>query len=131
MKEEFERRIIEKYRNMFPDDAIMSNPNESCLAFGFECGKGWTQLLENLFEELSHCKLPEDFKISQIKSKFAGLRFYVECGTDEIYEVIRKYEDMSYNVCEICGTSPASQIGRGWITTLCESCVNAKKADIH
>lgn len=129
MKEEFERKIISKYRSMFPSEEIMSDETKSCLFWGFECGDGWETLLENLFEEISKANPSPEFKIAQIKSKFGGLRFYVDCDNEQIREIIRKYEDLSYNTCEYCGSSPATQT-RGWITTLCKECY-AKKESTH
>ena len=108
----------------------MSDETRSCLFWGFECGEGWETLLENLFEEISKANPPEEFKIAQIKSKFGGLRFYVDYENEQIRDIISKYENMSYDVCEYCGASPASQTGRGWITTLCRDC-HAKKESAH
>lgn len=55
----------------------------------------------------------------QIKEKFAGLRFYVEGATEEIYNYISFAESMSYRICEECG-SPGKRYTDGWHKTLCE-----------
>ncbi len=121
MDEKFEKRIISTYRYMFPSDEIMGDETKSCLFWGFECGTGWENLLENLFKEIDATHPPEDFKIAQIKSKFGSLRFYVDYDTQIIGDIISKYENLSYNTCEQCGASPAAPEGR-WVTTLCEKC---------
>jgi len=127
---EFERVIITKYKSMFPSDDIMSDPMKSCLFWGFQIPKGWNTLLENLFEEISKTNPPDEFMILQIKSKFGGLRFYVYGSTNEIDEIIQKYEEKSFSTCEICGKSPASPTETRWITTLCDDC-HAKKENTH
>ena len=56
---------------------------------------------------------------SQVKEKFGGLRFYVEGATDEQYELITFAENMSYTICDICG-SVGKPNKRGWIATRCK-----------
>lgn len=55
----------------------------------------------------------------QVKEKFAGLRFYVNGATNEIYNYINFAESMSYRTCEICG-SPGKRYTDGWHKTLCD-----------
>ncbi|MEK7090164.1 MAG: hypothetical protein AAB930_01100, partial [Patescibacteria group bacterium] len=49
---------------------------ESLMAFGFECGDGWFGLIKKLCEKLKDLDL-KDFRVTQVKEKFGGLRFYV------------------------------------------------------
>ena len=60
-------------------------------------------------------------KASQVKEKFGGLRFYMTCGTDEIYDLIEKAEALSYKTCEECG-QPGEEKPTSWIRTLCDGC---------
>ena len=60
-------------------------------------------------------------KASQVKEKFGGLRFYMTCGTDEIYNLIEEAEALSYKTCEVCG-KPGEERPSGWIHTLCDYC---------
>jgi len=60
-------------------------------------------------------------RASQVKEKFGGLRFYMTCGTDEIYDLTDKAEALSYKTCEECG-KPGEERHGGWIRTLCDYC---------
>jgi hypothetical protein len=83
-------------------------------------GDGWFRLEQLLIEDL--IKLGWNKEVCQIKEKFGGLRFYINEGSDEIFERIQQAESESYEICEICGSK--DDIGRtsGWITTMCEPC---------
>jgi hypothetical protein len=60
---------------------------------------------------------------SQVKEKFGGLRFYIDGGTDEHRAYIRFAEEMSYTICETCGTTTnVVQTVSGWVYTTCRPC---------
>jgi len=97
------------------------------IQFGFECGDGWYWLISNLMESIhSHCKnndkpIPE---ILQIKEKYGGLRFYTGGTSEYIHGMISFAEDLSYTICESCGTIEnvtTSQLPN-WMITLCDTC---------
>lgn len=54
----------------------------------------------------------------QIKEKFGTLRFYYEGGDTFCAGVISMAEQMSSNICEVCGTYGETG-GKGYIRTLC------------
>ena len=47
---------------------------------------------------------------------------------DNVFNVIQKYEDLSWNTCIKCG-KPATHTSRGWISPYCEDCVNEDNPD--
>ena len=56
-----------------------------------------------------------------------SLRVYIDSGTDEVYDIISKYEHKSAHTCEICGkpakcrsTNPDGPYG--WYYTSCDEC---------
>jgi len=60
----------------------------------FECGPGWTQLIRDLCSKLEPICLQQREAVeefvpvaAQVKSKYGGLRFYVDGGTDESDEL--------------------------------------------
>ena len=55
-----------------------------------------------------------------IKEKYGTLRLYAS-ATQEIQDVLDKYEYMSYGYCIGCG-KPARYITKGWISYCCEEC---------
>ncbi len=95
----------------------------------FDCGDGWLDLIERLANELEplikkilleHFPDAEFYpKASQVKEKYAALRFYMTTETDEMSDIIFKYEQESINTCEICG-QPGKTIGTAWLTTRCD-----------
>ena len=80
-------------------------------------GKGWHGLVLTLIDDL--WELGWDGQLMQIKEKFAGLRFYIGAAPDAVHERIRKAEDDSYTICEVCG-SPGHHRDTNWERTLCD-----------
>lgn len=87
-------------------------------SYYFEVNKGWYPLIKELIEEL--IKLGWNKKVTQVKEKFGGLRFYISGGTEEIYNKISEYEKKSYHICEVCGEEGSLRNDRRWLTTLCD-----------
>lgn len=83
----------------------------------FEINSGWYGLVKNLIEEITLKGWNKE--VCQVKEKFAGLRFYINGASDEIHDIIEKYENISYHICEECGEDGKVRDG-GWIRTLCD-----------
>lgn len=66
-----------------------------------------------------------NYRIEQIKEKYGSLRWYSMGDTEEIHNIINKYETISYNTCIVCG-KPAKYITKGWICPYCEEHVPDK-----
>ena len=102
---------------------------ESLMAFGFEHGDGWFDIIWRLCEDIEILMKEEgyneleEFNVVQVKEKFGTLRFYTDGGTDSIYKRISKAEGESSATCESCGKQPAKASSeKHWIRTLCEEC---------
>lgn len=91
----------------------------------FMVGDGWLLLIKNLIEEL--IAIGWDRQICQVKEKFGGLRFYANDVPDGGLEIISRYEDLSYKTCETCGSTENITQTKGWITTICQTCLNKKE----
>lgn len=65
---------------------------------------------------------------SQVKEKFATLRFYMTSATDEMYDLISKAEARSSKTCEVCGQPGVLRQG-GWLQTLCDEHANGRESD--
>lgn len=81
------------------------------LTWGFEVGDGWRDLLHDLAKEVAVIVGGPDqapsLRVTQVKEKFGGLRFYLlalpsEHG-DAIGRAIRRAEKRSERTCETCG----------------------------
>jgi len=85
----------------------------------FQLHEGWYDIVKTIIDEL--LKLGWNKRVSQVKEKFGGLRFYVSQEDIPIggNEVISKYEKLSRSICEKCGQSGVLRKGK-WIRTLCD-----------
>lgn len=84
---------------------------------GFWCPTGWYDLIVKLDEDVA--KIDPDYKIVQVKEKFAGLRYYVETASKEAREIIWAAEAQSTGICQECG-QPGQIRVHGWHATLCD-----------
>jgi hypothetical protein len=94
----------------------------------FECFSGWHPLIQKLIEDL--VELGWNKQVCQVKEKFGGLRFYINEGSDEIYNRIHQAESESYTTCEKCGTLGELRKDIGWMFTLCDTHYQEIKEEI-
>ena len=126
MNAELTNRLFDKYPKIFEgkDKGI----RESLIAFGCEHGDGWYWLIDNLCESLQATtdnRTPPHPQVvaTQVKEKFGSLRFYVGGATDGQYGMIEVAENMSYHICEVCGsTDDVTQSSGGWVFTRRKGC---------
>jgi hypothetical protein len=133
MKQELDKLLCEKYPKMMVNrDKPMQ---ETCMCWGFECGDGWFNILDQLMGNIQHhidWKQEQKEKynrgegctqvtLDQVKEKFGTLRFYYTGGDDVIDGMVRMAESMSGVTCEGCG-NPGKSRGGGWIHTYCTPC---------
>ena len=125
MREELDNKLCEKYPKIFAD---RNRPmTETCMCWGFECGDGWFNIIDQLCSNIQHhidWKNRTEGKVAQVvaeqvKEKFGTLRFYVRGGDDYTNGLISMAESMSSVTCEECGNLGKTS-GTGWVSTLCE-----------
>lgn len=96
--------------------------------FPIEAGNGWLYPLYILCTKLL-TEVKSNFKVTQIKEKFGGARFYYSGGiTPYGEELIRQFEVDMESVCEICG-EPAELRTDGWWMALCDKCYKESQED--
>ncbi len=120
MKEELEQQLIDKFPKLLSGRTIGAHQNLMC--FGCQCCDGWFNMLVNMCEELSK---HEDVVLMQVKEKYGSLRIHLAEGhTDEVNEIIRRYEKASTYTCEVCGSTLGTKIqgDNGWYQALCITC---------
>ena len=120
MNAENAKYLVDNFPNLYQDYG--GDMKATCMAWGFECGDGWFELLKDLSEKLE----PEGVVATQVKEKFGTLRFYARSATDETFALIDEAEDISEKTCEVCG-KPGTLRGKGWVQTLCDACDKDKK----
>ena len=82
------------------------------------------QMCKEIKKELKKHKFLYKYHIVQIKEKWGYLHWY-DSGTpkdSKIYDIIRKYEQISAKTCGVCG-KPATKISKGWIYPYCDNCI--------
>ena len=82
------------------------------------------QMCKEIKKELKKHKFLYKYRIVQIKEKWGYLHWY-DGGTpkdSKIYDIIRKYEQISAKTCGVCG-KPATKISKGWIYPYCDDCI--------
>lgn len=119
---------------IFKSDSQVFLENSDMLknaGFSF-CPLGWSQLVRQLFDDIRQtCKKNNSLlpKVLQVKSKFGGLRFYLE--HDPIFEasvsgvmikrLVTEAERRSHSICEITGAPGTLHKKSNWFATLSES----------
>lgn len=101
------------------------------VAFGFEHGDGWCELIETLCARLNTILQEEPdalIYVKQVKEKFGTLRFYytLHGASDEMADSIRQAVELaeaaSNHICERCGSSGNVEASAGWLRALCDIC---------
>lgn len=120
-----EHYLTDRYAVLYRDygfDKITPNKPFSPMAFGFECGDGWFELLIELsgkiYSYLAKKNQLKDFYILQVKEKFGTLRYYTSWEDKVITKYIQDAENKSAKTCETCGAK-GKLYTKGWCVTLC------------
>ena len=126
MREELDNALCQKYPKIFAKRG--GDMKETCMYWGFECGDGWYDLIDELCgtvqNYIDHNSTKDNpipqMVAEQVKEKFGTLRFYTSGGDRLIDGMIWLAESMSGRLCDQCG-SPATTSRGGWLTTRCEA----------
>lgn len=128
MKEELEKKLYEKYPKIFRQKDL--SMQETCMCWGMECDDGWYWLIDKLCDTIQNytdINGKDQVEATQVKEKFGGLRFYVIGANDLVDGMIWLAESMSHNICEKCGSTKDVSSTKGWIVTLCKTCMEEYK----
>jgi len=123
MQKELEQRLVERWPTWFQTEGDFRH---TAMTRGFEHGDGWFEILWRLCVDLEPLVTEMErawghqFEVLQVKEKFGGLRFYVNCRRNEaIRQRIGIAADESFHTCEVCG-QPGTLREERWIKTLCD-----------
>ena len=87
-------------------------------------------LLEDLRDALLKTNYLDRFRLFDVKEKYGSLRIYCNAATQEVHDVIRKYEYISQYICFNCGSPHACIVNDyGWYLPLCEECWNKQNIE--
>jgi hypothetical protein len=135
MKKELDELVCQKYPLIF---ANRYRPmNETAMCWGFDCGDGWFNIVDQLCSNIQHHidwknkkeKVVEQVVADQIKEKFGTLRFYYSGGDEHIAGLITMAESMSGVTCEDCGKPGKWRTG-GWIVTVCDEHAEERNIEV-
>jgi hypothetical protein len=134
MKQELDKLLCEKYPKMMVNRN--KNMQETCMCWGFDCGDGWYNILDQLMSNIQHHidwknkkeEVVAQVTLDQVKEKFGTLRFYYTGGDDAIDGMVRMAESMSGVTCEGCG-NVGERRGGGWVHTYCEPCETKRETE--
>ena len=90
-------------------------------AYMYGWPEGWDELVNKLIKDVL-AVAPNEFKVLQIKEKFAGLRFYYSNGNESVRKLVDIAESKSMTICQNCGSEGRASSHKGWMVTLCEEC---------
>ncbi|MGV8920800.1 MAG: hypothetical protein ACOH2R_23970 [Pseudomonas sp.] len=122
MSPDLEKQLIERYPNIFSIDK--DGESRLALRHGIECDDGWYQLIDTLCgciqQHIDTYNL-EQFKVTQVKEKFAELRFYYSYGDERILGMVELATALSARICPVCG-NPGKKIktNENWLITRCD-----------
>ena len=137
MKLELDELLCSKYPKMMVNrDKPMT---ETTMCWGFECGDGWFDLIDQLMGSIQNHidwqnqkeEVVQQVTVDQVKEKFGTLRFYYTGGDDYISGMVSLAESMSGIICEGCGSKARTNWPEpgGWVRTICESCEDKRSAE--
>lgn len=124
------KRICRRYPFLIIRNWKTDEPIEYPYTYLDDMPEGWrrafgTQMCEEIRTILIKGNYLNDYRIAQIKSKWAELRWYDEGAPSSIYrelqDVIDKYTELSRKTCICCGR-PATKLSCGWIDPFCTKC---------
>lgn len=134
LKLKLAKEIIDIYPKMFTFCVRIDcepDPYET-YGHGMGVGLGWygiiKDIVETIKEEDDRLNLENNTnhitKVSDIKEKWGGLRFYCAGGASEkSWKAIEKGEHDSYYTCEECGSKQdVGEYYDGWVSTKCKPC---------
>ena len=88
-----------------------------------ELPRGWVEAFGDYLVDEINAANP-DIKILQAKEKFGALRLYYAPASDEVDEIISKYEVISEHTCIGCGKPDVAIVDEGWVYPVCRDCYN-------
>jgi len=102
MDRKLQNLLFEKYPKIFRQKDL--TPQETCMCWGISCGDGWFDIIDKLCYQIQ--SYVDDTGVSQVeaaqvKSKWGGLRFYIDNGNSYVYGLIAMAESISRSTKEL------------------------------
>lgn len=124
------KKLCKRYPFLIIRNWKTDKPIEYPYTYLDDMPEGWKrafgkQMCEEIRGVLVKANYLYDYRIVQVKSKWAELRWYDGGAPSSIYhelqDVIDKYTELSRKTCICCGR-PATKLSCGWIDPFCTEC---------
>lgn len=135
MKQELELKLYNKFPELCRD--YKGDPKNTCMAWGFDCGDGWYDLIESTLTTIDRLakSISLDVKLAQLKSKFGKLTIYIDIESgptgakiqqviSQIYNEIEEAEKISSAISEISGKPAKQFVINSYVYTITEEEAN-------
>ena len=122
MRPDLDDLLCQRYPRIFGDRH--GDKTETSMCWGFCCGDGWFEIIDELCAEISTQVNAGKMPIvvaRQVKEKIGSLRFYIRGGNDESRRLIELAREKSVLVCDECGLPKQVIPATPW-QTLCMAC---------
>lgn len=98
--------------------------------------RGWVKgfgkvFVEELGEGIERAGLTNQYYVAQAKEKYGSMRWYDSGGTEETYNIIRKFEVISQHVCIFCGRLDVPMLNERWMSPECYHCFRQRTLKWH
>ena len=125
MNAEHTKYLYDAYSALYAQHALPMAV--TCMCWGFNCGDGWFDIIDDLSRRITELDKRDGVQTEavQVKEKFGTLRFYVDGGSEGVWEAISEAEGRSAVTCEECG-KPGQLREGGWLRTLCDECAGKR-----
>lgn len=133
--EVYSKKVIKEICKEFPFLIPKNDPSYDYTFLQLEIPAGWynlfLQMCEDIKPVLEKHGLIDVFEFEQVKEKWGGLRCYYSLGfnydnySEEIQDILYKYEYMAKLVCTRCGDIATYTAYSGWISPYCDKCINS------
>jgi len=111
MKQEHDDYLVKNFPLLYRDRG--KSMQETSMCWGFCCEDGWFELIKDLSKKLE--KMVETWRAenpdvedhpcaAQVKEKWGSLRFYMNFGTQKMFDAVSRAEKESEKTCEWCGS---------------------------
>ena len=123
------KELVAKYPFLYPRD----DRGEKIAGYDYSWTEldgwpeGWVkafgeEFASDLWEALKKTGKQDEYYVQQVKEKFGQSRWYGSWETEEMSDIIYKYEHISEHTCIHCGKYPVNLLNDGWVSPWCFEC---------
>ena len=120
------KTLIQEYPYLQPrrmsDGKVSPDYDYQFIVGEHDLPEGWfvlfLQACKDIKEPLVEAGDLDTFRFFQVKEKYGRMRLYHSGASEEVNDILDKYEFLSEQVCHVCG-KPATAVTRGWIYPFC------------